>query len=191
MKKELRRDWQLWVMALLGLIWVIVFCYTPMYGIQLAFKDYDFTKGLTGGDWAGIKYFMMYFNSPAFATTMRNTFVIAFFSIVVGFPLPIILALAINQLKKGAPRRVLQTTVYLPYFISTVVMVAMLNIMCAPNGVVTNFLRSLNLIGADTNILGDTGCFVPLYVISGRLAILRLEQHYLYRRPFQCEYRTL
>ena len=89
-------------MALLGLIWVIVFCYTPMYGIQLAFKDYDFTKGLTGGDWAGIKYFMMYFNSPAFATTMRNTFVIAFFSIVVGFPLPIILALAINQLKKGA-----------------------------------------------------------------------------------------
>jgi len=50
-----------------------------MYGIQLAFKDYDFTKGLTGGDWAGIKYFMMYFNSPAFATTMRNTFVIAFF----------------------------------------------------------------------------------------------------------------
>ena len=167
MKKELRRDWQLWVMALLGLIWVIVFCYTPMYGIQLAFKDYDFTKGLTGGDWAGIKYFMMYFNSPAFATTMRNTFVIAFFSIVVGFPLPIILALAINQLKKGAPRRVLQTTVYLPYFISTVVMVAMLNIMCAPNGVVTNFLRSLNLIGADTNILGDTGCFVPLYVISG------------------------
>ena len=81
MKKELRRDWQLWVMALLGLIWVIVFCYTPMYGIQLAFKDYDFTKGLTGGDWAGIKYFMMYFNSPAFATTMRNTFVIAFFSI--------------------------------------------------------------------------------------------------------------
>ena len=104
MKKELRRDWQLWVMALLGLIWVIVFCYTPMYGIQLAFKDYDFTKGLTGGDWAGIKYFMMYFNSPAFATTMRNTFVIAFFSIVVGFPLPIILALAINQLKKGAPR---------------------------------------------------------------------------------------
>ena len=101
MKKELRRDWQLWVMALLGLIWVIVFCYTPMYGIQLAFKDYDFTKGLTGGDWAGIKYFMMYFNSPAFATTMRNTFVIAFFSIVVGFPLPIILALAINQLKRG------------------------------------------------------------------------------------------
>ena len=86
---------------------------------------------------------------------------------MVGFPLPIILALAINQLKKGAPRRVLQTTVYLPYFISTVVMVAMLNIMCAPNGVVTNFLRSLNLIGADTNILGDTGCFVPLYVISG------------------------
>ena len=166
-KKEWNRDWQLLVMALPGLIWVIVFCYTPMYGIQLAFKDYDFTKGLTGGDWAGMKYFMQYFTSPMFFTTIRNTFVIALFSIVVGFPMPIILALAINQLKKGAPRKILQTTVYMPYFISTVVMVAMLNIMCAPSGVVTNLLKDLHVIGEDMNVMGDAGAFVPLYVFSG------------------------
>ena len=167
LKKEWHRDWQLLVMALPGLAWVIVFCYAPMYGIQLAFKDYDFTKGLTGGDWAGLKYFMQYFTSPMFETTMRNTFVIAFVSILVGFPLPIVLALAINQLKKGAPRKVLQTTVYMPYFISTVVMVAMLNIMCAPSGVVTNLLKALHIIGEDVNLLGNTRTFVPLYVFSG------------------------
>jgi len=167
-KKEWRRDWQLWVMALPGLIWVIIFCYTPMYGIQLAFKDYDFSKGLTGGDWAGLQYFKQYFISPLFGTTMKNTFVIALTSIVVGFPMPVILALAINQLKKGLPRKVLQTVVYMPYFISTVVVVAMINILCSPtNGIITALLRNLYVIGENTNILGSPKTFVPLYVISG------------------------
>ena len=167
-KKEWRRDWQLWVMALPGLIWVIIFCYTPMYGIQLAFKHYDFSKGLTGGDWAGLQYFKQYFFSPLFVTTMRNTFIIALTSIVVGFPMPIILALAINQLRKGMPRKILQTVVYMPYFISTVVVVAMINILCSPaNGLITTLLRNLHMIGENTNILGSPRTFVPLYVLSG------------------------
>ena len=170
-KRECRRDWQLWVMALPGLIWVLVFCYAPMYGIQLAFKHFDFRKGLTGGDWAGLQYFMQYFTSPMFASTMRNTFIIAFTSILIGFPMPIILALAINQLKKGVPRKVLQTTVYIPYFISTVVLVAMLNIMCAPSngssiGIITMLLRALHIIEEDTNLLGNNETFVPVYVLS-------------------------
>ena len=167
-KREFRRDWQLWVMALPGIVWAVVFCYVPMYGIQLAFKHFDFMKGLTGGDWAGLQYFMQYFTSPMFGTTMRNTFIIALTSIVVGFPAPIILALAINQLKKGWRRKTLQTMVYMPYFISTVVLVAMINIMCSPNnGIITMLLRSLHIIGENTNILGDTATFVPLYVLSG------------------------
>ena len=79
----LKRDWQLWVMILPALAYIIIFCYGPMYGIQLAFRRYDFSKGLTGGDWVGLKYFMQYFQSPMFGTTLRNTFVISFFSLCI------------------------------------------------------------------------------------------------------------
>ena len=81
----LKRDWQLWVMILPALAYIIIFCYGPMYGIQLAFRRYDFSKGLTGGDWVGLKYFMQYFQSPMFGTTLRNTFVISFFSLLILF----------------------------------------------------------------------------------------------------------
>lgn len=75
----LKKDWQLWAMILPALAYIIIFCYVPMYGIQLAFRKYDFSKGLTGGDWVGFKYFIQYFESPMFWTTLRNTFVIFFF----------------------------------------------------------------------------------------------------------------
>lgn len=98
-KRYFRKNWQLWIMLLPAMLYILIFCYVPMYGIQLAFRDYDFTKGITGGAWAGLKYFKQYFDSPMFWVTLKNTFVIAFASIVVGFPIPIILAMVINQLK--------------------------------------------------------------------------------------------
>ena len=124
-----RKDWQLWVMIAPALIYIIIFCYGPMYGIQLAFRKYDFSKGLTGGDWVGFKYFIQYFTSPMFWPTLRNTFVISFFSLICGFPAPILLALIVNALKQKKLKRVVQTAVYMPYFISTVVMVAILQIL--------------------------------------------------------------
>lgn len=99
-KKSFKKDWQIWAMILPALIWVIMFCYTPMYGIRLAFRQYDFRKGLTGGDWAGIQYFKQYFTSPMFGTTIKNTFIIAFTSIIVGFPMPILLAIGMTGIKK-------------------------------------------------------------------------------------------
>ena len=86
--KALARDWQLWVMIIPAIVYIAIFCYGPMYGLQLAFRDYDFSKGITGGDWAGFKYFIQYFESPMFWPTIRNTFVIAFFSLICGFPDP-------------------------------------------------------------------------------------------------------
>lgn len=165
---SVRRDWQLWVMVLPAIAFIAIFCYGPMYGIQLAFRDFDFSKGLTGGAWAGLKYFQQYFDNPMFWPTIRNTFTIAITSIVLGFPMPILLALVINQIKNKKGKRILQTTVYMPYFISTVVLVAMLNILCAPStGVISKLLKVFHIISENANILGSPSAFLPLYVISG------------------------
>ena len=164
----LKKDWQLWAMILPALAYIIIFCYVPMYGIQLAFRKYDFSKGLTGGDWVGFKYFIQYFESPMFLTTLRNTFVISFFTLVCGFPAPILLALVVNSLRQKKLRRVVQTAVYMPYFISTVVMVAILQILLSPStGVVSNLLKSLHIIPQSINLLGTPSAFVPVYVLSG------------------------
>lgn len=167
-QRYVKMNWQLYVLILPALLWLALFCYWPMYGIQLAFRDFDFQKGLTGGDFAGLKYFMQYFTSPMFGTTMRNTFVISLVSIVAGFPMPIILALVINHIRQAKAKKFVQTIVYMPYFISTVVMVSLLQIFCSPNGgIVTMALRAVHLIADDTNLLGSAAAFVPLYVISG------------------------
>ena len=131
---DLKKDWQLWIMLLPAIVYIFLFCYMPIYGAQLAFRKYDFTKGIYGGEWVGFKYFSDYFNSAMFSTTLRNTFVISLCSIVFGFPAPIVLAIIINQIKNSKWRRTLQTTVYIPYFISVVVLVSMLNVLFAKSG---------------------------------------------------------
>ncbi|HIU77615.1 MAG TPA: sugar ABC transporter permease [Candidatus Pelethocola excrementipullorum] len=168
LKKYLRKNWQLWIMLFPAMLYIFIFCYVPMYGIQLAFRDYDFTKGITGGAWAGLKYFRQYFDSPMFGVTLKNTFVIAFTSIVVGFPVPIILAMIINQLRNKKWKRVVQTTVYIPYFISVVVMVSILRIMLADGtGVLDGFFKSLHLVKDNVNLMGSERAFMPVYVLSG------------------------
>lgn len=167
-KKYFRRNWQLWVMLFPAMLYILIFCYVPMYGIQLAFREYDFSKGITGGAFAGFKYFKQYFESPMFFTTLKNTFVISFASILVGFPIPIILAMVVNQIRNKKWKRTVQTTVYIPYFISVVVLVSMLRIMLADDtGVISNFLKAILLVGKDVNLLGSESTFMPVYVLSG------------------------
>ena len=113
-KRYLEHNWQLWIMLLPAMVYIFIFCYVPMYGVQLAFREYDFSAGITGGKWVGLKYFRQYFESPMFITTLKNTFVIAFTSIVVGFPAPIILAMIINQIRNKKWKKTVQTTVYIP-----------------------------------------------------------------------------
>lgn len=164
----LKKDWQLWIMILPAIVYIIIFCYGPMYGIQFAFRKYDFSKGLTGGDWVGFKYFIQYFESPMFWTTLRNTFIISFFTLICGFPAPILLALVVNSLRQQKLKKVVQTAVYMPYFISTVVMVAILQILLSPStGVVSGLLKSMHLIPPSINLLGTPSAFVPVYVLSG------------------------
>ncbi|WP_371873201.1 MULTISPECIES: ABC transporter permease [Saccharibacillus] len=152
-------------MILPAIVVIFIFNYIPMYGIQLAFRDYNFAKGLTGGEWRGLFYFKQFFESYQFADLMRNTVVISLSTVVLSFPAPIILALLINQLRWKRAKKALQTTVYLPHFISIVVMVGLLNVLLSPNsGVIGHILQSMGL--GDVNLLGSTSTFVPVYVLS-------------------------
>ena len=165
---DLKKDWQLWIMLLPAIVYIFLFCYMPMYGAQLAFRKYDFTRGIYGGEWVGFKYFSDYFNSAMFSTTLRNTFVISLCSIVFGFPAPIVLAIIINQIKNSKWKRTLQTTVYIPYFISVVVLVSMLNVLFAKSGgVLSDFMKSLGIVPQNANLLGQKQYFVWMYVGSG------------------------
>lgn len=162
-----RRDWQLWIMVIPAIIIIIVFQYIPMYGIQLAFRKYSYATGITGGKWVGLKYFQQFFSGPTSRNLIFNTLKIACLSIAIGFPFPIIIALIFNQVKNEKIKRVLQTTVYMPHFISTVVLVSMLNIFFSSSGLFTNVLKSLGLLPALANPIGDKNAFLPMYLGSG------------------------
>ncbi|WP_245937378.1 ABC transporter permease [Saliterribacillus persicus] len=152
-------------MILPAIITVIIFNYIPMYGVQLAFREYDFTAGLTGGDFVGLKYFEQFINSHMFWDLIRNTLLISITTIVVGFPAPIILALLINQIRWKRGKKILQTTVYLPHFISIVVLVGLLNVLLSPNtGLLGLLIERMGFEG--TNLLASIKAFVPVYVIS-------------------------
>ncbi|BAR04839.1 ABC transporter, permease protein [Parascardovia denticolens DSM 10105 = JCM 12538] len=152
--------WQLWVMLLPAMGFTILFSYVPMYGIQLAFRDYDLEKGLTGGRWVGFYYFRRFFNDPMFGQIIGNTVRISLWTLVMGFIAPIILALLINQIGNSKVKSFVQTITYMPHFISTVVMVSMINIFLAPgNGLLGRFFGR-------TSILGDPNAFTPIYWIS-------------------------
>jgi putative aldouronate transport system permease protein len=160
-----KRDYQLWLLILPAIACVFIFNYIPMYGIQLAFREYDFAAGLTGGEWVGLKYFQQFIGSHMFTDLMRNTLVISLATIIVGFPAPIVLALLINQIRFRRAKRVLQTTVYLPHFISMVVLVGLLNVLLSPNtGIVGHFMNAIGL--GHINLLASTSTFVPVYVLS-------------------------
>ncbi|ROR74083.1 ABC transporter permease [Bogoriella caseilytica] len=165
LSRHFRTKWQLWVMVAPAIGFIGLFMYGPMYGIQLAFREFDFAAGLAGGEWVGFKYFRQFFDSPQFWTLMRNTVVISVSTLIVGFIAPIVLALIINQILGRRKRRFMQTATYLPHFISVVVVVGMLQVFLSPSsGVLTRFLRFIGIDGV--NFLGDASAFVPVYVIS-------------------------
>ncbi|MCD0447041.1 ABC transporter permease subunit [Glycomyces sp. A-F 0318] len=163
--RHFRRQWQLWVMVAPAIAFVAVFAYVPMYGLQLAFREFDFAAGLAGGDWVGLKYFRQFFESPQFWTLIRNTVVISVSTLVVGFIAPIALALLVNQVLGRRRKQFLQTATYLPHFISVVVIVGMLQVFLSPSsGLITRFVGLFGVEGA--NFLGSATAFVPVYVIS-------------------------
>ena len=160
-----KRDIQLWIMIFPAIAVIFVFNYIPMYGIQLAFRDFDFSKGLTGGEWRGLFYFKQFIESFLFTDLLTNTFLISFTTIIVGFPAPIILALVLNQIQRKKMKQLMQTTVYLPHFIWIIVLVGMLNVLLSPEtGIVGYLMKSIGF--GDINLLASTSTFIPVNIIS-------------------------
>ena len=163
--KQLSNQRYLWLLALPGIAYFIIFYYIPMYGATIAFKDFSMRDGILGSPWIGFKYFIQFFESPYFFRLLKNTLLISFYSIIFGFPVPIILALLINECTSNIYKKVIQTLTYLPYFISLMVIVAiMINFVNPVDGIVNVVLKSF---GKDAiNFMTESSWFRPLYVIS-------------------------
>ena len=163
---RLAKSWQLWIIAAPAIIYLIIFRYYPMYGAQLAFREYDPLEGILRSPWVGFKHFIAFFNSYMFARVVSNTILISVYALVVSFPFPIILALLINEAESYRFKKTVQMVTYMPYFISTLVMVTIVVEALHPRiGVITLAIRAFG--GSAENILGDAELFRTIFVFSG------------------------
>lgn len=164
--KDLRVNWILYAMILPVVTYFIIFDYIPMYGVTLAFKDYKVKMGILGSPWVGFKHFIRFFNSYNFKTILFNTLGMSLYSLLVGFPIPIIFALLLNYLKNQHLKKIVQMVSYAPHFLSTVIICSMITLFCTPNSGVFNILREM--MGLDSvNFLAKPEWFKSIYVWSG------------------------
>lgn len=165
-QKVLKRDWQLLVLCILPILYFVIFHYIPMYGVQIAFKDFRATDGIWGSAWVGFKHFKRFFASSQFWTLIKNTLGLSLLQILLGFPVPIILAIMLNQVKNQRFRKFAQSILYCPHFISIVVLAGMLYIFLSPrNGIVNTIIKMLG--GEAIFFLGEAKYFKLTFVISG------------------------
>lgn len=163
--RRVLRAWQLYVLLAPTLLYFVVFKYWPMYGVQIAFRDYTPAGGFTQSPWAGLDHFMRFFSSYQFGTVVSNTLLLAIVNLAFVFPIPIIMALLVNQLAQGRFRRFVQNVLYAPTFISTVVVVGILFILLSPRAGLIN--NALVLFGGEPIFfMGSADWFRPVYVGS-------------------------
>ncbi|MBW7453111.1 ABC transporter permease [Paenibacillus sepulcri] len=165
-RNRILRNWELYLFMTPALLYFIIFHYIPMYGIQIAFKNFIPTKGIAGSPWVGFDHFERFFHSYYFRDLLWNTFSISLYELAIGFPLPIILALAFNEVRSGFFKRSVQTITYAPHFISVVVMAGMIITFLSPtSGIIVRIVEGLGFQAAD--FLTDPAWFKTVYVLSG------------------------
>lgn len=152
----------LYLMAVPVIAYYLVFCYAPMYGALIAFKQFDISKGIMGSPWVGLKYFKEFFTGIYFGRILRNTIIISLYDLLAGFPAPIIFALLLNEINNDKLKRCTQTITYLPHFISTVVVCGMIADFFSTEGIVTGVLTHLGL--PKLNYVGSNDYFRHVYV---------------------------
>ena len=158
--------WQLYVLVLPAVLYFLVFNYLPLYGIQIAFKDFKAVFGISGSKWVGLKHFENFFHAYYFKRLLANTLLLNVYNLLWSFPVPIILAILLNQIKGPKIKRFIQTSIYVPYFISTVVLAGMLYIFLSPTSGIFNILRqALGMKAVD--FMSDAKAFRTIYIVSG------------------------
>lgn len=160
--KRIAENWQLYLMLAVPLVLTIVYKYIPMVGIQIAFRDYRASRGMFGSEWVGLKWFERFFSSPNCFRMIKNTFLLSLFSLLWSFPIPIILALVLNQLRFKRLKTSVQTVLYAPHFISIMVVCGMLHIFLSPSGGLINLL-----LGTQVDFLSESSAFRTIYIASG------------------------
>ncbi|MCI3920096.1 ABC transporter permease subunit [Paenibacillus sp. TRM 82003] len=164
--RRISRNWDLYVLFLPVAIFFIVFEYMPMYGVQIAFKDFIANKGIWGSPWVGFSHFERFFDSYYFWRLIRNTLGIGVYELVVGFPVPIVLALLIHEVRSVWFRRFVQTVTYAPHFLSTVVIVGIVMLFLSPQtGFVNHLIEAFG--GEPISFMTEPGWFKSIYVLSG------------------------
>ncbi|MBR2883995.1 MAG: sugar ABC transporter permease [Clostridia bacterium] len=163
--RDIKMHKMIYLMALPVILYYLIFHYGPMYGAIIAFKDYNPADGIMGSPWVGFQHFKEFFQSRNFVRVLSNTLTISVTNLIFGFPMPIILALLLNELKSKKFTRVTQTITYLPHFISAVVVCGMIKTFTAEDGVITLLCSAFGM--ENKTMLNNPDLFVPIYVISG------------------------
>ena len=165
-KKSVWKNWQLYIMCLPAVIYFLIFAYKPMYGIIIAFKNYSMRKGIMGRPWIDFGNFERLFSSYSLPIILKNTLTLSGLTLILGFPIPILLALILNEVQNSRFRKGFQTISYAPHFISTVVLCGMLTLFLSPSsGVINRFITMLG--GEHINFLQEPSMFKWVYVLSG------------------------
>jgi len=164
-RKDMKRNWMIYVMVLPVIAYYVIFHYGPMYGLQIAFKDFSPAKGILGSPWVGFKHFISFFDGIYFWRLIRNTVLINIYELIFSFPAAIVLALLLNELRQRMFKRVVQTISYLPHFISIVVVAGMMFDFLSRDGLINQLLGWFGVEAID--FLKEEGWFRFLYVSSG------------------------
>ena len=163
--QRLRNDWQLYVLLLPAIIYFFVYHYLPMYGVQIAFRDYKAAFGITGSKWVGLKNFQDFFSAYYFERLITNTVLLNVFGLLWGFPIPIIMAIMLNQFERPRLKKFTQTAIYVPHFISTVVMAGILYLFLSPsNGMINKLIESGG--GKAIFFMNEASWFRTLFIAS-------------------------
>lgn len=160
--KRIGHYWQLYLMLLIPVVLTIIYKYIPMYGIQMAFRDYKASRGMWGSEWVGLQWFERFFSSPNCMRMIKNTVLLSLYGLLWSFPIPIILALMINQLRFKRFKRGVQTILYAPHFISIMVVCGMLRVFLSPSGGLINLIA-----GTSIDFLSEASAFRTIYIASG------------------------
>lgn len=166
LSKRILKHWEFYLLLIPGIIITLIFKYVPMYGVQIAFRDYNAVQGFWGSDWVGLHWFKKFFTNYNSVRMIQNTLLLSLYSLLWSFPIPIILALLLNQVRAKKFQKTVQTAIYAPHFISLMVVCGMLKIFLSPYGGLFNIIMQ-GFGGKPIDFLGEASYFRTIYVASG------------------------